>query len=177
MVVDALMQRLYRRGFDKDGKTALSGRANKDVVLEVMRMNYFRRPLPKSTGREEFGKSFTADLLKKCKGMSRSDIIATASIITPMAIADAVKRYSGMRVDDLIVSGGGAKNRFFLRTMREMFGTAVVRESGEFGIPGGEKEGICFAVLAFETVAGRSANLPSVTGARRRVVLGKICQP
>jgi anhydro-N-acetylmuramic acid kinase len=45
--------------------------------------------------------------------------------------------------------------------------------SREFGIDPDAKEAIAFAVLAYEFVRGRPGNLPSATGARRGVILGK----
>jgi len=178
MIVDTLMQRLYGRQLDLDGRTALSGNVDAILLATVLKNKYFRRPLPKSTGREEFGSEFVTAFLKRAGKARKKDIIATASMITPLAVYDAVNRYArwNRSVDDLIVSGGGVRNKFFLTALRELFGEGVVKTTDEFGIPASEKEAICFAVLAYETLSGRAANLPSVTGARRRVVLGKICQ-
>ncbi|MRR38455.1 anhydro-N-acetylmuramic acid kinase, partial [bacterium] len=68
-------------------------------------------------------------------------------------------------------------NRFLLEELRRYFGTVRIRVIDEFGIPAGAKEAVCFAVLANESVTGNPANLPSVTGARKRVVLGTISPP
>ena len=179
MVVDALMRRLYGRPFDANGYTAMSGEIIGSLLSSTMKHPYFRRSLPKSTGREEFGERFVASFLRKAGKARKRDIIATASLVTTLAVYDASRRYArgGRRVDDLIVSGGGTKNRFFLAVLKELFGNDTVKLTDEFGIPSGEKEAICFAVLAFETLSGRAANLPSVTGASHSVVLGKICHP
>jgi len=49
-----------------------------------------------------------------------------------------------------------------------------LRYSNEFGIDADAKEAIAFAVLAYETWHKRPSNLPSATGARRPVILGKV---
>jgi anhydro-N-acetylmuramic acid kinase len=36
---------------------------------------------------------------------------------------------------------------------------------------------MAFAILANEAIHGRATSLPSVTGARRAAVLGKLCFP
>ena len=51
---------------------------------------------------------------------------------------------------------------------------ARLRWSNEFGINSDAKEAIAFAILAYETWHRRPSNLPSATGARRPVVLGKV---
>lgn len=178
MVVDALMRRMYGKPMDRNGRTALSGRIVPGLLDEAMGHRYFRRSPPKSAGREDFGETFVRRFMKH-PPHSRRDRIATASFVTPLAVYDACSRFlpPSAPIDDLIVSGGGAKNRFFMKVLREFFGAAVVKDSAQFGIPAEEKEAICFAVLAWETAHGRPGNLPLVTGAKREVVLGKYCRP
>jgi anhydro-N-acetylmuramic acid kinase len=50
-----------------------------------------------------------------------------------------------------------------------------VREAGELGVPGDAKEAFAFAVLANESLHKRPANVPGATGAKKAVVLGKVC--
>jgi anhydro-N-acetylmuramic acid kinase len=54
--------------------------------------------------------------------------------------------------------------------------TARVTTTAEFGIGVDTKEAILFALLAYQTFQGRAGNLPSATGARKAVILGKICR-
>jgi anhydro-N-acetylmuramic acid kinase len=79
-----------------------------------------------------------------------------------------------VEVDELIISGGGSKNETLVRMMRDCFKPIPVTHSDDYGISGVAKEAIAFAVLANETVCGGCANIPGATGARRRVILGKI---
>lgn len=179
MVVDSLMHEFYGKPFDHDGRTALSGAVSLDLFGRIVKHPYLRRRPPKSTGREEFGEGFVTDLLRLARGFDREDIVATASQFTAYAIYDGYKRFvqKDMMVDEVIVSGGGARNRFFLDELRRYFVGARVRLIDEFGISADAKEALCFAILANESFAGNPGNLPSVTGAERRVILGKICFP
>jgi anhydro-N-acetylmuramic acid kinase len=52
-----------------------------------------------------------------------------------------------------------------------------VHRSDEFRLDVDAKEAIAFAVLADRTMHDLPGNLPTVTGARRPVVLGKISRP
>jgi len=179
MVVDALMQRLYGKALDRDGNTASKGVVNLKLLQWMMRHPYLRTKPPKSTGREEFGADFVSRLLWKAGKLNKADVIATASFHTPMAVYDSCRRFlpKGVSIDELILSGGGSHNQFFVRTLRTLFGDNIVRLSDELGVPSDAKEASCFAILANEAASGIPANLPSVTGARRRVLLGKICKP
>ena len=46
--------------------------------------------------------------------------------------------------------------------------------SDEFGINCDAKEAISFAILAYATIKGMANNVPSATGAKQPVILGKI---
>jgi anhydro-N-acetylmuramic acid kinase len=49
-----------------------------------------------------------------------------------------------------------------------------ITTTDEQGVPSEAKEAIAFALLAAATLDGLPSNVPSVTGARRAVVLGSI---
>ena len=73
----------------------------------------------------------------------------------------------------MIASGGGVHNRWLMRRLRELLPGHELKTSADFGIHPDAKEAIAFAVLAHEFIERRPGNLPSATGARRRVLLGK----
>jgi len=179
MVVDSLMHEFYGKPFDTDGKTAASGAVSLDLFRWMARHPYLKARPPKSTGREEFGQEFVESLMLHGKGYDREDVVATASQFTAFAVHDAYKRFvrRKMVTDEVIVSGGGARNRFFLDELQRYFPGAHVCTVEEFGFSSDAKEALCFALLANETLARRPTNLPSVTGARKHVVLGKVCYP
>lgn len=176
MVVDALMQRLFRKAYDKDGTAARSGMVSLELFGWMTRHPFLRRRPPKSTGREEFGTRFVEELLKRSRGVNSCDIITTASEFTVHAIHNACSRFvkKGMPADEIIVSGGGARNRYFTGALARYFEGAAVCSSDELGVSSDAKEAICFAILANEAMAGNPANLPRVTGAQKPVVLGTI---
>ncbi|MEW6511292.1 MAG: anhydro-N-acetylmuramic acid kinase [Bacteroidota bacterium] len=177
MVVDSLMHEFYGKPYDEEGRTALRGDVSLELFSVLMRHPYLKTRPPKSTGREEFGEAFVNGLLRRAKGYDREDIIATASQFTAFAIYEGYKRFvfPVMAVDEVIVSGGGAKNRYFMDELGRYFDGSAVRPVEHFGITAEAKEAVCFAILANETMAGRATSLPGVTGASRSTVLGKIC--
>jgi anhydro-N-acetylmuramic acid kinase len=177
MVIDALTQKFYGKKFDSNGTLALRGRVLPSLLAWMMAHPYFKRRPPKSTGREEFGEAFVKRLLKQAKGVAKADILATATEFTAYSIYTQYKRFvaRGMKVDELLVSGGGAYNRAMMNSLRQHFAPASVNTTEDIGISSDAKEAMLFALLANETIAENPSNIPSVTGATKQVVLGKIC--
>lgn len=179
MVIDYLTQELLFQRYDKNGKIALSGKISKNLLKFLLKHPYFEIPPPKSTGREKFGAEFYHRLLAEAKErhLEPRDIVATASELTVCTIWQSYNKYVApkLKVDEFIVSGGGAKNRYLMRSLQQKMPDVSLRASDDYGIPSDAKEAICFAVLANETIAGHPNNVPSATGAKKATVLGKIC--
>jgi len=114
----------------------------------------------------------------KRSGLGLRDLMATATAFTAVTIAVGVERFikPRMPVDELIVSGGGVHNRTMMGYLSSFLPSVRITTSEEFGVGVDAKEGVAFALLAYETWCGRAANLPSATGAHRPVILGKITQ-
>ncbi|MGD0825789.1 MAG: anhydro-N-acetylmuramic acid kinase, partial [Terriglobales bacterium] len=183
MVIDAVMEELFEKRFDRDGKVAAAGRVLDGVIAQLLRARFFRQKPPRTAGREEFGREYVSHFLQLCHGASKPDVAATATALTARSIADAVRRFvlprfgsHQSRGRELIVSGGGAKNPTLLAMLRrELEPMAIsLHFSDEFGLPAQAKEAVAFALLAYETWHRRPSNVPSATGATRAAILGKI---
>jgi len=174
MVIDALVREHTRgrRNYDEGGRIAARGALVKPLLDELLSDRYYLEKPPKTAGREQYGDAFVARM--KATGARLEDLIATATVFTAASIATGVRRFGPARVDDLIVSGGGAHNPQILGHLAGFLPGTAIATSGDFGIDVDAKEAIAFAVLAHETWRRRPSNLPSATGARRPVILGKI---
>ncbi len=178
MVIDAVTEHLFGKRYDRKGEIAASGAALEHVIAEVLRQLFFRRKPPKTAGREEFGREFVVEFVKKCGRAEARDIVATATALTVRSIADALQRFVLRKTayHEFIISGGGAKNPFLVAMLaNELRGLGLhIRSSDEFGLPSEAKEAAAFALLAYETWNRRASNVPSATGAKRPAILGKI---
>ena len=182
MLIDAVARTELGRDMDADGAGARRGRPAEHLVADVLAMPYFDRPPPKSTGREMFGERCAAALVRAGReaGLSGEDLLATATEITVRSIRDACRRFVEpvvSKLDELIVSGGGARNGFMLERLAQAMAPVEVATSDDHGLSSDAKEAVAFAVLADQTVRGRPGSLPGATGADRPAVLGKICLP
>jgi anhydro-N-acetylmuramic acid kinase len=179
MVIDAVMETLFGRRYDRNGKVAARGQVQKEVVGQLLRASFFRQKPPRTAGREEFGREYASRLLRLCREASKADVVATATALTARSIAHAIQRFvlpGSKSYRELIVSGGGAKNPTLMAMLRSELAPLgmELRFSDEFGVPTEAKEAVAFAVLAYETWHQRPSNVPSATGAQRPAILGKI---
>jgi anhydro-N-acetylmuramic acid kinase len=179
MVIDAVTEKLFGQRYDRDGRIAAAGRVLEHVVAKCMQGSFFRRNPPKTAGREEFGRAYTKEFLRRCGRSDKRDVVATATALTARSVADAVRRFvlrKGGRYQEMIVSGGGANNPTLMAMLRNELAPLgiALRFSDEFGVPTEAKEALAFAVLAYETWHRRPSNVPSATGAKRPAILGKI---
>jgi anhydro-N-acetylmuramic acid kinase len=176
MVMDALVSRhtVGKKLYDRHGEIAKRGKISRWLLRILLRDPFFRKSPPKSAGREEYGGEFIDHLLST--HLPIEDLVATAAALTASTVANAIRRYvlPAMKVHDLIVSGGGAHNEYMMSLIAAELPDVAVAPSSEFGIDIDAKEAIAFAVLAHETWIGQPSNLPSATGAKGAVVLGKI---
>lgn len=187
MVIDAVTEKLFSKPFDQDGRIAASGKVLDTVLSKMLRREFFRRKPPKTSGREEFGREFVNEFVRSCGRCRKQDVVATATALTAKSIADALRRFIVKEADsarkqlfhEMILSGGGAKNSALVAMLKDELTPLGMRLrfSDEFGLPSAAKEAVAFAVLSYETWHRRSSNIPSATGAKRAVVLGKISYP
>lgn len=175
MVIDAVTERLTASPYDRNGHLASRGQVLQKVLAWAIRGSFFKKKPPKTAGREEFGREFAGEFLRRCGGARKEDVIATATALTARSISDALRRFVPKNggLGELIVSGGGANNAALMRMIAEEVGMKI-RRSDEFGLPSEAKEAIAFALLAYETWNRRASNVPSATGARGPAILGKI---
>jgi anhydro-N-acetylmuramic acid kinase len=178
MVIDRLMQMLFKKSYDGGGSVARKGTILQSVLEQSLDAAYFKVKPPKTAGREEFGSEHAQAFLRRCGRAAKADVIATATALTAASMAQALKRFVLERGNyrEWVVSGGGTKNAALMDMLKkeaENLGLWL-RHSDDFGIPSQAKEAVAFALLAYQTFNGLPGNVPSATGAKRAAVLGKI---
>lgn len=149
-------------GLDMGGRLALSGTPDSQIVHRLMSDEYFARSGPKSTDGPEMIR-----IWKRCvhDHLRLEDQLATAAKWVAESILQAIGPSSN---PELIVAGGGIRNTAIMQYLKGAIPTDLV------GVPSQARESIAFAILGCATLDRVCANLPAVTGAVRKVVLGAI---
>lgn len=184
MIIDGLVSELFApMTMDIGGKLAVNGKIIDELLIWLKQDDYYTMSLPKSTGRERFGKQYVSQIVEmmKVKGWNAVDVIATATFLTAWTIVDSYERYiaPNHQAQCLIVGGGGSYNETLLRNLKQLFAPHQVRvlTQEEIGGNSDAKEAIAFALLAYYTMERMPNNIPKVTGATKPVVMGKVSWP
>jgi anhydro-N-acetylmuramic acid kinase len=100
-------------------------------------------------------------------------LVATLTELTARSVADAYRRWLLPRgVDEVVVSGGGARNPVLMRRLAELLAPLPVHDGAMLGVDPEAKEALAFAMLGWAHLHGVPANLPAATGAVGPRVLG-----
>jgi len=162
--------------YDHDGELAAQGHVEENLLVGWLAEPYFQQKPPRTTGRELFGVQRAMEYWKQAtgNGLGPNDIVATFTALTARSIEYAYRTFLPAFPDELIVSGGGARNSTLMAMLKERLTPARVTTSDEYGLAVEAKEAVAFAVLAYETWHRRPGNVPAATGASRAVVLGSV---
>jgi anhydro-N-acetylmuramic acid kinase len=164
--------------FDRDGLLARNGTVHRDWLERLLQHPYYERQPPKTTGRELFSAAMARQLVAEGRkhGYTAPDIVATITALTAYSIHDSYLRFApaGARIGEVIIAGGGVHNPTLVEMLRDLVAPIPVLTQEEIGFDSDYKEAFLFALLAHETWYNRPGNLPSLTGAQSRVVLGQI---
>ena len=178
MVIDALVRRFTNaeKTYDANGLIGARGQVISPLLENLLRDPFIKAQPPKTAGREQFGEAFVQQMLHYSKASRFEDLVCTATELTARSVAAAVTRFvfPETTLQQMIVSGGGARNTFLMQRLQLALPDIKVLSSDDLGIPTAAKEAIGFAILANETLHLHPGNVPKATGARHPVVLGKV---
>lgn len=159
------------KAFDDDGRWAASGTVIPALLKQFIQHEYFARPAPKSTGREDFSLRWLEQVLKQFEQSHSlplpADVQATLLELTAQSVAMALAPYG---VDQVLVCGGGAANLKLMSRLNDVCGSDCV-STHAIGIDPQHVEGAAFAWLAWQHIKqrpidpGSGASGPRIAGA------------
>ena len=182
-----------RERCDVDGRRALAGTVDPELLQELLGDRFYDQRPPRSTGRETFGASTILDLAER-RGLpvpeggsdlsfeeideAWAHVFATLTELTAVSVADALARWVAPRaVDEVVLAGGGARNPALVDALKRALAdrgvdAPVLTGAGALGIDPDAREAAAFALLAWAHLEGEPGNEPACTGASGPRILG-----
>jgi anhydro-N-acetylmuramic acid kinase len=171
-LLDAWCLRHRGEAFDRDGSFAASGRVDADLLNAMLAEPYFALSPPKSTGREHFHLQWLV-AHERVTALSAADVQATLLELTVRSISAAIAQHAPTAAE-VLACGGGVHNAALMRHLSERLSPRSLTSTSRYGIDPDFLEATAFAWLARQRLLGLPGNLPAVTGARGRRVLGAV---
>lgn len=173
-LMDGWIRRHRGRQIDEGGGWAAAGTVLETLLDRMLDCGYFRQEPPKSTGLEDFNLDWLSGF-----GIDRydpADVQATLCELTARSVALQAETHAA-DARSMFVCGGGAHNRHLLQRLARNLPHLSIASTSAVGLDPDWVEAVAFAWLAMRTMNNEPGNLPSVTGASRKVVLGTIHSP
>ncbi|MGH1486373.1 MAG: anhydro-N-acetylmuramic acid kinase [Cellvibrionaceae bacterium] len=176
-LMDSWCQRHTQQPYDNNGQWAATGIADNELLNQLLQHPFFALKAPKSTGREDFNLIWLEQQLSKFgRKLSPENVQATLLSLTTNTIAQAIDSIDQKKNAEVYICGGGAHNGLLVETLKQALSPRQLSSTEALGISPDWVEAVAFAWLAKQTIEGKTGNLPSVTGAKKEVILGGIFQ-
>lgn len=172
-LLDAWIQENRGEAFDRNGNWSAAGSVDQLLLLNLMADPYFKKPAPKSTGVEYFNLGW----LKRQEGLASCDPVNVQSTLAQLTASTTASAMAAHRPDEVLICGGGVHNTDVMRRLHALVTARRVTSTALFGLNPDCVEGVLFAWLARERLAGQAQDTRAITGASEPVLLGDVCQP
>ena len=161
------------KNYDENGQWAASGKINNALLAQLMQDSYLQQSAPKSTGRERYNLHWLQEQinLSQQTDIMNNDVQRTLCYFSALTIANEVHKL--MPAGDVYICGGGAANPLLMQDIATALSERyTLASTAALSIDPDWVEAIAFAWLAKRHVHQQPGNLPAVTGASRRAILG-----
>lgn len=168
-LLDDFMLRRTGEAVDRDGRTAVKGRADGEWIAKALGSSFFNSPPPKSLDRNDFA-TLTVD------SMSTEDGAATLTAFTAASIAMIAPMLPQLPIRWIVV-GGGASNPTLMEMLGERLAPATVVRGSDLGWSGDAIEAQAFAYMAVRSLKGLPLTFPGTTGVAAPQTGGILAKP
>lgn len=166
MALNRLADRIGK-SYDPEGSIARRGKCDERLYRQLESLGYYSDTPPKSLGKEWFLSHFWP--LIEAADLPLEDCLCTTTHHIARQISNVLVQ---QQVASLLVTGGGAFNRFLVEMLQALQPAVNIVIPDELTI--NYKEAIIFAFLGYLRLSARVNTLASVTGARCNSIGGNL---
>jgi anhydro-N-acetylmuramic acid kinase len=171
-MIDGWVRKNSNKKFDEDGKLASIGRTN-DIILEQAQELYFNR-----NNKEKLSLDTSDYDISFARGLSLEDGVTTLTDFTASIISEEIQSSLsnfGDKVKDLLICGGGRKNKILLKKIKEKLPLNLnLKLIDDYEINGDFVESQAFAFLAIRSLLKLPISFPNTTGCSQPCLGGNV---
>ena len=177
VLMDAWIHQHQGLAYDNNGDWASSGKVHPGLLQQLLQLPFFAKPIPKSTGREQFNLAWLEQALQDISDTPcPEDVQRTLLELSAVSICNEIKKQQFAEAE-LYVCGGGAHNQLLMARLQHLLpGAKSVASTTALNLDPDWVEATAFAWLARQTLLGLCSNCATVTGASGGRILGAIFQ-
>ena len=170
------VQYCKNKSYDENGSWAKSGENIPAVLNKLISDPFFKKPYPKSTGPDYFNLDWLRSSIDDLEQYPKHDIQAT---LLELSVETIAKGFAQIKSDNGVIypCGGGIHNLRFMSRLKERLDNYNFKPIDTVGVPSDWVEAAGFAWLGYCHLHDIPSNLPSVTGASKKIVLGEQFYP
>ena len=177
-LIDLYVRLNWNMNFDSDGFLASKGKINKNLLQNLMNNKFIYKKPPKSTSVEKFNIDFLNKLLNDFDKINKYDFLRTLVNFTACTIMKNIELHINPMIKNnefkIVLSGGGVKNKKLMNDLKNILSINDISKINYHGINIDNKESFLMCVLGITSLKKIPNNMPSVTGANKKIVCGKI---
>ncbi len=166
-LLDAWINKCQNKKYDKNGVWAKSGIVNNKLLQNLLADKYFAKKPPKSTGVEYFNLSWLNKHLSGNEPLE--DVQQTLLTLSAKTICNNL-----ITNKTVYLCGGGVHNNELITKIKKFATNNKITTTKDLGVSPDYLEAAAFAFFAKQTLAKKSSNIPSVTGAKKECILGGV---
>ncbi len=174
-LIDSWIRKNSKKKFDLNGELASEGQKN-EIILEQAQELFVNRLNKKNLSFDvnDFDISFA-------RGLSLQDGTATITEFTASIIANAINSslsdYKSKELKEIIVCGGGRKNKFLIKKIKKnLFSHLDMKFIDSYNLDGDFIESQAFAFLAIRSYNNEPISFPNTTGCKSPCTGGEIIE-
>ena len=164
-LIDEWIRKNSKKKYDKDGLIASSGSIDKLVLNQALENFTENSNYKKSLDVKDFDIFFA-------KGLSLENGASTITNFTAKLIANGMSYSHGIRhsgINKWLVCGGGRKNKFLLKSIKNNFEQINIEPIDQYEIDGDFVESQAFAYLAIRSFLKLPISFPTTTGCKEAI--------
>lgn len=158
--------------YDTNGDWARSGKIDRVLLQRFLADPYFKKPPPKSTGKEYFNLRWLKDFFD-IETVDPTNIQTTLTHLTALSIANCLNENNNEH-DAVYLCGGGTKNLYLMEQIEHYSNKTKIGTTMSLGIDPDFVEAVAFAWLAKTRIEEKALDTRLITGASRPVILGAV---